>query len=257
MSPPPPPPPVTVVAVPGNGGGARRFALAGPHMPAGVRLCPITLPGFGGAPLLPAERGRAGAAARLRALTEAEPRPRVLLGHGIGGALALEALQESAAWADGLILHAPVGARLDRRLLPLLAALPGTRRLGLRLFTARLLRRAIVRRLFTRPVPDEFVEGFFDDYRRSEAFAEAFDWFTAPWFRGLRPVSLPTAILWGGRDAILGPRQAEAFQRLAPGAPVRVEAGWGHFPMIDEPEAYARVVSGLAVRLAAERGASP
>jgi alpha-beta hydrolase superfamily lysophospholipase len=76
-------------------------------------------------------------AGHLAASVEQQPRPRVVLGHGIGGSIALELAQEYASSIDGLILHAPVGARLDRRWFPQLMAVPGARELGRRLFASR------------------------------------------------------------------------------------------------------------------------
>jgi pimeloyl-ACP methyl ester carboxylesterase len=59
---------------------------------------------------LPRERSPRRAAERLLPGIERAPRPRILLGHDRGGAVAIELLQLASA-VDGLILHAPRGAR--------------------------------------------------------------------------------------------------------------------------------------------------
>lgn len=60
-----------------------------------------------------------------------------LHGNGGGGSLALEFVQRFSADIDGLLLHAPVGARLRSRLLPRLLRLPGVAELGRRVFASR------------------------------------------------------------------------------------------------------------------------
>src|SRR6185503_7883020 len=131
---------LTLIALPGNGGGGFRFERVRPYLPANLRFRAITLPGFAGLPANPTLRSLADYARYLRNSLAAEPRPLILLGHGIGGSLALEFAQHFAAEIDGLILHAPVGARLESRLFPRLMALSGARKLGQRLFSARLAR---------------------------------------------------------------------------------------------------------------------
>jgi pimeloyl-ACP methyl ester carboxylesterase len=244
------PPAITVVAVHGNGGGGFRFERVRPHLPDGVRLVAVTLPGFADVPADPALTTLRGFAERLERLVDAEPRPRVLLGHGIGGSIALELGQRAPRCVDGFILHAPVGARLEARWFPRLMRLPGTRALGRRLFTARLLRGFWRARLFRHPVPASYLQRFFDEYRACAAFGRMFDLVTAEWFRGLKPIEAKTALLWGERDSVLGVDQAAAFRPLLPGALVSFPGRWGHFPMIDAPEAYARELAALARRLA-------
>jgi alpha-beta hydrolase superfamily lysophospholipase len=119
--------PLTIFAVHGNGGGAFRFERIKSHIPAEIHFQPVTLPGFAGQPADPTLRSLYDYAAYLRGITAASPRPLVLLGHGTGGSLALEFIQHFAAELDGLILHAPVGTRLEARLFPRLMALPGAR----------------------------------------------------------------------------------------------------------------------------------
>jgi pimeloyl-ACP methyl ester carboxylesterase len=63
---------------------------------------------------LPRERAPRRAAERLVPSIEGEPRPRVLLGHDRGGAVAIELAQFAASLLDGLILHAPRAARRFR-----------------------------------------------------------------------------------------------------------------------------------------------
>ena len=261
MSPPGDAPPagrvVTLVAVHGNGGGAHRFARVSPLMPPDVPLVAVTLPGFAAVPADPALRSLADYAACLADLIAPLPRPRVVLGHGIGGSIALELVQRRADLADGLILHAPVGARLDRRLFPRLMALPGARALGRRLFGSRPLRPIVRRLLFSGAVPPDYLDRFFEEYRRCSAFGQMFDLITPTWFRGLRPTALPSVLLWGEAERLLAVEQVDDYRALLPRATIRREPGWGHFPMIERPDEYAAEIAGLARALAAPAEEAP
>jgi pimeloyl-ACP methyl ester carboxylesterase len=237
---------ITVVAVHGNGGSAHRFARVVPLMPPDVRLVPITLPGFAGRPADRSLRSLGDYAAVLARLVDEQPRPRIVLGHGIGGSIALQLAQVDADLIDGLILHAPVGARLDRRLFPRLMAVPGARRLGQRIVASHTLRPLLRRVSFSSTVPAAYLDRFFDEYGQCAVFSQMFDLITPTWFRGLRPIMLPAALLWGEAERLLAADQARDFQALLPGALVGRAPGWGHFPMIEQPDQYAGEVAALA-----------
>jgi pimeloyl-ACP methyl ester carboxylesterase len=230
------PPLLTLVALHGNGGGAFRFARVEPFVPADVRFRPVTLPGFASVPRDPTLTTLRAYAERLRGWLLAERRPRVLLGHGIVGSIALELAQ--------------FASRLGSRLLPRLMALPGARSLGRWAFSTRLLRPFWRRRLFSRPVPRDYTNRFFAEYRACSVFAQMFELVTPDWFASLRPVPVKAALLWGERERVLTVDQLEAFRALLPGCFVSLPGRWDHFPMIEEPEAYAREVSALARKLA-------
>ncbi|MDA0374534.1 MAG: alpha/beta hydrolase [Planctomycetota bacterium] len=238
--------PCTLVALHGNGGGAARFARVASHWPEGLRVEVPELPGFG------ARGGEAVShlqmedyAREVIRFVEACDRPRVLLGHGIGGAFALAALQLSPDLADGIVLHAPVGAHLDQRRFPKLMRPRLVRRLARTVLTSRLSRPWLRRRLFVDPttIPAAIETGFFGDYRRCSAFGHVFDLITARWFESLEPVRVPAVLLWGLEERVLAPSQAEAFRVPLPLASLRTVEGWGHFPMLETPESYAAVVS--------------
>jgi pimeloyl-ACP methyl ester carboxylesterase len=236
---------VTLTAIHGNGGGAHRFALAAPHFPADVDFRPLTLPGFADRRADAALRTLADYGRYLSEVIARQPRPRVLLGHGIGGSLALQMAQHYAPMLDGLILHAPVGAFLNARWFPRLMALPGARRAGQLAISSPLLRPLWRKALFTKPVPPAFADRFFEEYRQCANFSQMFDLITASWFDSLSPVQMPSALLWGARERVLAAGHAPAFQALLPGAKLRIIDHWDHFPMIDQPEEYAQVVTVL------------
>jgi pimeloyl-ACP methyl ester carboxylesterase len=241
---------VTLVAVHGNGGGAHRFSRVAPLMPSDVSLVAVTLPGFAAVPADRSLRSLADFANHLATLIVEQPRPRIVLGHGIGGSIALDLLQRHADLLDGVILHAPVGTRLDRRIFPRVMAIPGARTLGRYVFASRILRPCFRRLLFSRAVPPDFLDRFFEEYRQCSVFSQMFDLITPAWFRGLRPAELPAALLWGEAERLLAVDQVADYQALLPHATIRRVPGWGHFPMIEQPREYAAEIAALARTLA-------
>ncbi|OYT71928.1 MAG: hypothetical protein CFK52_06740 [Chloracidobacterium sp. CP2_5A] len=243
----------TIIAVHGNGGGAFRFARICPFFThdAPVAFEALTLPGFGGAPRDPGCVTLADYAARIEAFVTQADEPRILLGHGIGGSLALEYLQHFAPSVAGAILHAPVGARLDRRWFPRLMGFAPMRELGKRLLATPALRPLWKRAFFSEAAPEDFLDQFFAEYGRCEAFGQMFDLITADWFAGLKPVALPSVLLWGARERVLRLDQAADFRAKLPMAAMEIVNDWDHFPMVEQPEAYARKLMALAERLVA------
>ncbi len=239
---------ITVVAVHGNGGGAFRFSLLPERLAEGVALHAVTLPGFEGRPLGTTEPTMATYTDDLLATLDGIDGQTVVLGHGIGGSIALDALSRRPDAADGLILHAIVGANLDERWFPRFMARPAVRA-GVQRLISSLPVRLVAGRLLFRSAPSGFADRFLAEYRRAESFGPMFDLLTAEWFEGLAEVPTPTIVLWGQKDRVLDVDQLAVIERLVPNRRRQIEAGWGHFPMVDDPDAYARVLSDLAIEL--------
>lgn len=234
----------TVIALHGNGGGGFRFSLLRPDF----ALSTPTLPGFeGGAPLA----DLAGYCSYLLEQVEAVPRPRCLLGTGIGGSLILEYLQQHADTVDAVILHAPVGASLDKRWFPRLMALPGVAALVKYLIAFRPLRPLWQRLFFVAPekIPGDFLARFFAAYGNCSAFVAMFDWLDVNWWNRLQPVHLPSALLWGARERMLKVEQVQEFRTKLPLAEVRIVPEWDHFPMVEQPQYFCREVRALLERM--------
>lgn len=240
---------LTVVAVHGNGGGAFRFSLLPRPLADGVAFHAITLPGFEGVPLPAGPITVATFADALAEELQAIDGRRIVLGHGIGGSIALDALGRHRGIAEGLILHAPVGARLDERLFPRVMSTPAVRSTVKWAISAQLTR-MIAGRLLFRGAPAGFTDRFLAEYRRCEAFGTMFEILTAEWFDALEPLDMPAAVLWGEHDRVLGSDQAAEIETLVPLAERIVVPGWGHFPMIDDPGDYADRIAGIAADLA-------
>jgi pimeloyl-ACP methyl ester carboxylesterase len=242
--------PITVVAVHGNGGGASRFARLDPQLADDVELVALTLPGFGDLPADPNLKTMADYADRLATLLPAE-RPVVILGHGIGGSIALDLVSRRPGAVDGLILHAPVGAHLDTRLFPRLMSTDVVRNVIKRAISLRPLRPLLHRIFFPTGVPEPHRSAFFDGYRRAQAFTQMFDIITPEWFDALPPIAdTPVTLLWGANDRVLKAGHTDQFTTKAVTATTEIIDDWDHFPMLEQPEHYAEVIAGLARDLA-------
>jgi pimeloyl-ACP methyl ester carboxylesterase len=175
----------------------------------------------------------------------------VLLGTGIGGSMVLEYIQHHAGSIDAIILHAPVGTRLDSRRFPQLMNLPGARTAGQWLFASPLTRPLFKRLLFidhTR-VPTDTLNRFFAEYRQAAAFGQMFDLITPEWYASLQPVEIPAGLLWGQLERVLKIDHVEDYKALLPNHIVRIVPGWDHFPMLEQPAEYAREIARLAREL--------
>ena len=239
----------TLVAVHGNGGGGFRFQRVLEHMADDVRFEAVTLPGFGGRPADPALRTLTDYADQLWSEIGGLDGPVVVLGHGIGGSIALDMIQRHPV--DGLIIHAPVGTRLDERLFPKLMKPAAIRRLVRWGISSRLTRPLTSRVFFSGEVPQEYRNEFLSEYARAESFSQMFDLITSAWWETLKPVDVPSVLLWGSEDRVLGADQVDDYRWVLPLAEIDVVPGWDHFPMVEEPAEYAATITSIAELLLA------
>jgi len=242
---------LTLIAIHGNGGGGFRFERVRPHMPDAIHLVTPTLPGFADVPADATLQSMRDYAATIHTWVEAEPAPVVLLGTGIGGSFILEYVQHYADSVAGVILHAPVGTRLDSRRFPWLMKLPGMRSLGQAMIASSLTSPLFKRLLFMdhEVIPANYLNRFFDEYRQCQVFGQMFDIITADWYNTLQPSDCPAVLLWGKEERVLSADHVQDYQALFPNNTVRLVPGWDHFPMIEQPAAYAKEISTLAQAL--------
>lgn len=246
-----PHPAVTIVAVHGNGGGAFRWDLLAKPLADDVELRGPSLPGFSGRPLPSGPVTMATFADALIDELESADETRILLGHGIGGALALDVAANQPALVDGLILHAPVAVNLDSRLFPKLMASMAVRKTAKATISSWPVRLA-ARRFAFEGAPRPYAEQFFAEYGNAEAFEVMFDLLTAEWFESLPAITSPAVVLWGEKDRVLQVEQAEAVESRLPNSRRHIEPEWGHYPMIEKPVDYQRVLVELARAIASE-----
>lgn len=245
-----PPSLVRLLALHGNGGGASRYALCRAYFePLGIDFVAHTLPGFEGRPLRQQPLSWGEIFNDLDSTLEAFSEPPWLLGHGIGASVLLQYLQTCQRPLAGVILHSPVGARLDKRRFP---------RLMKPLWVRALVQRALSfppafpfwsRLLFRRPLPASVTQKFFAEYGRCQAFSSFFDLLTPQWFAALQPLDFPVQLLWGQKERVLSADQVDAFREVLPRARVHLEPDWDHFPMLEQPLEYARRIAQIVLGL--------
>lgn len=238
---------IEVLALAGNGGNAARWAQLPQPLAADVTLRPVILPGFDGVPLPTPNPTVEDFAEWLAEQLRAAPGPRVLLGTGIGGSIGFQAAQD-AGLADGYIFHAPVGPKLDSRLLPKLMQPPPIRKAVKRSIGGP-VGRALLRRRFGDTLDRETIDDFAQGYLDCDAFEVMWDILDASWFDGLGPIAEPSILIWGSEDGVLAADHAHGFERILPDAEVIVEPAWGHYPMLEAPQHFAETVADLAHRL--------
>lgn len=238
-----------IAVIPGNGGSSSRFELMAKTPAEGVTIVPITLPGFDGTSLPNDQPTVDDFAAALIEMVEALPRPRVVMGHGIGGSVLLSAAQ-TTGWADGYIFHALVGPALDTRLIPRVMKPEPVRAIAKTLISSPLAK-AIGRRRYDN-VPAETMNRFFDAYGDCNAFSVMFDILNPQWWESLEPIHEPSVLLWGSGDGVLSAEHTAQFAQVIPDAPTREVEGWAHYPMLEQPDDYTRVLVELAYELVGE-----
>lgn len=69
-------------------------------------------------------------------------------------------------------------------------------------------------------------------------------------------LTFPVLVVAGQDDALLGPAQAEGVRAAFPQADLRVMAGCGHVPMLEDPQGLSAVLEAFLVPRpgASERG---
>ena len=241
-------PAITVTAIHGNGGGAFRWERLPSPLSESVALHGPSLPGFAGRPLPSGDVTMATFVDAVIDDLESIDGKRLLLGHGIGGAIVLDAAAKRPDLVDGLILHAPVAANLETRLFPKVMSSMFVRKAAKATISSFPVRK-IASRFIMATAPQAYVERFLGEYRRADAFEVMFDLLTAEWFDALPTLEMPAVLLWGERDRIVQVVQAEAVEKKFSTVSRHIEDHWGHYPMIEQPDEYASVVSYLANEL--------
>lgn len=76
----------------------------------------------------------------------------------------------------------------------------------------------------------------------SHGFFEAEAWMAEHTWEGMDEIQCPVTVLWGKRDRLLPPRQADRVREFIPHATVRKLPGVGHLPMADDPALVADAI---------------
>ncbi|WP_205695585.1 alpha/beta fold hydrolase [Conexibacter sp. SYSU D00693] len=222
------------------------------------RVVALDVPGFGASP--PAGPGFALADVALRVADAVRDagveEPYDLVGHSMGGAVALELAARRPRVVRRLVLVAPAGLR------PLPPQV--TRASGLaahRFIAARRRAEALAdlpwgRRLLMWPgtadpaaLPPGEVRALLTASRGATRTADALATVGSADLREqLRRLPLPVAALWGDGDRIVAPGGMDVVRELRPGAATATVPGAGHIPMVERPAAFVAALEDVLAR---------
>jgi pimeloyl-ACP methyl ester carboxylesterase len=215
----------------------------------------VDVPGFGGsAPLPPGHRPNVPALAEAVAAFVDEhvaSAPVDVAGHSMGGWIGLELAKMGVA--RRVVPVAPAGfwtrweAEYGRALLKLTAwSSRNLTSLLERGFVRPRARIALAAGQFGHPerVSASALKRLNDSLIASSGFDETLAAMSSDRFAGGERIGVPVTIVWGTRDSLLLPRQAQRAAGEIPGAELVWVKGGGHFAHWDDPDLAARVVLG-------------
>lgn len=230
-----------------------------PILSAERRVITLDVPGFGGSPPAGAGFDLEEVAARIAAELERAgvPHPFDLVGHSMGGAVALTLAGADPDAVRRLVLVAPAGLR------PIPA--PGGLAFGIAAAWGIALRRQASpladldwgRRLLMTPgtaapsaLPPAEVRAMLAASRGATRIAAALATVASADLRELvRSLPVPVGTVWGERDRIIPPGGVTTLLALRPEAPVRMVERAGHIPMMERPAAFATALDAVLAAL--------
>ena len=219
------------------------------------RVISVDLPGFGlTGPFPDGDYRIAHYTAFLDALLERLKLPPVVVaGNSFGGQLAWELAVASPERVSRLILVDAAGYPRQSSSVPIgfrLAQVPALAPLMARLLPRRMIESS-VQNVYGDPtrVTDELVERYYQLTLRAgnrQALVQRFQQAPAGDSQALiRQVRQPTLILWGGRDGLIAPANAERFKADIAGSRLVIFEQLGHVPQEEDPALTLPVVQGF------------
>lgn len=245
-----------LVLVHGLGGSALNWSELVPLLAERHRLIVPHLPGHGGSERLGRAPGLEAYADPVAAVMELEETsPAVVVGHSLGGLVALRLALRRPDLVNGLVLAASAGLSIGRpyvrEIITLFTLLRPGRLVGryhTRVSRSTLLRRVVfgfVSVADPGALTDTAVEGFLAGQVRHTDTASA-------WWalrrdnprQELDRVACPVLVLWGAEDAQLPLSDAFEYARRLR-APLRTIAGCGHLLIGERPDACADAIESF------------
>ena len=199
-----------------------------------------------------------------------------LVGHSLGGGVAMQFAYQFPGRCEALMLVASGGLGGEVSAVLRAAALPGSE-LVMRLLTARYMRRtigAVAGALGRTPMPlpgvvdvDEVLRVYasLDSSAARAGFLATLRAVVDPLGQRVSAVNwlpaaaqIPTMLVWGGRDPIIPVQHAHRAHELIPGSRLVIFPGAGHFPHRHDPTRFADLVLDFVhgLRQATPRSAS-
>jgi pimeloyl-ACP methyl ester carboxylesterase len=235
-----------LLLVHGFGGAAWNFTELVPHL-AGRRLLIPDLPGHGASTPLPAAPSLAAFADAIAGILD---EPAGVLGHSLGGVVALRLAERRPDLVRGLVLAAAAGISSSTRRAELTIALAGIVQPG-RIAGRRATRIAASQRLrrlvfggYEVSNPDLLTERAVHGFLRgptlhTDALGAGLALAADDPRRDLDRVRCPVLVLWGGRDRQVPVEDGFEYARRLR-APFRLIADCGHLLIGERPEVCAR-----------------
>jgi pimeloyl-ACP methyl ester carboxylesterase len=248
-----------LLLVHGLGGAAANWLVLAPLLLPERRVLVPDLPGHGGSSPLPASPSLNAYADRLASLLEREgATPAAVVGHSLGGAIALRLAIRRREAVAALVLAGAAGissaTRNARYALTITGILKPGRKIAphrRRVASSALLKRLVFGRWGASDppaLPPELVEAFLAGPARHTDTVSAAKALVRDDVRvDLERVACPTLVLWGARDNQLPVADAFEYARRLR-APLRVIADCGHLLIGERPEACADAITGFLSR---------
>ena len=242
-----------LVLLHGLGGAASNWAELGPRLARTRRILIPELPGHGGSAALPAAPTLEPYADRVIGVMEREGfAPAVLVGHSLGGLVALRVALRRPDAVCGIVLAAAAGISSASRRARYALAILGVVKPGKWLAPHR---RAVARSPFLRSLvfgywgaadvtslSDRMVEGFMaGPGLHTDTLGAAQALVVDDPRPELRTITCPSLVLWGADDNQLDVADAFEYARRLR-APVRTIADCGHLPIGERPTACADAI---------------
>ena len=248
-----------LVLVHGLGGAAANWLALAPLLLPGRRLIVPELPGHGGSSPLPAAPSLSPYADRLGLLLDHEgAAPAAVVGHSLGGAVALRLALRRPEAVSALVLAAAAGISSATRSARYALTITGILKPGRKIapHRGRVARSALLKRVvFGRwgasdpaALPPELVEALLAGPARHTDTVSAAKALVRDDLRPeLEHVRCPVLVLWGARDNQLPVDDAFDYARRLR-APLRVIADCGHLLIVERPAGCADAITGFLSR---------
>lgn len=246
---------MNVLLIHGNGGSPARFEAALEQL---RKLRPrwhfavAELSGFGGKELPKTEEYWDIFLDDLyRAVEGKTLEPWFVFAQGTGAAIVLEFARRDWEFPNGYILrprktilYGGAGIALDRRLRSRMLRVPFFRQIAKWLLQVGFLKKMWAKRFFQAPekVSDAQKERFFQDLKSGQAFSLFFELVTRQWYEEARADAWHQRFdfCWGSADRIVSIKWMGQWKKDFPKSNFHTIEGWDHFPMLEDPEGFAR-----------------